>query len=694
MTLRLTIIVIFAVTTLLSMALLFAVQTRTSLAAQERSFQRDTALITDLVASDLGGALRFGKADAVTASLEAVHARTPDQLQVIAGLNLQGETVALSGATALSPDLQRLAEAAIASADLERDGLAVAQPVRFGKEAAVVGVVVAEWTIAPIIAQRQRELLDVGLFAVGLVVLSAACFWWLLGHTLFAPLRKLGGALRALAAGEVVSLPYRDRRDEIGGLAVDMATVDDSAKASKRIKTALDRAQAAIMIADERGRIEYVNQALTEGFTTHADAITQSVSRFDPALLLERSVHELGVRLEATATQGSVSLGNRSYTVAQSPVATSDGTSIGSMLQWTDRTEALAAGERLQAVAGAIAAGDFSRRIDADAEDPQLRDLCTNFNTLAESVEVGIDAVIDVAAALTAGDLTRRMEGQFVGRFDALQTAMNGTVDRLAGLVSNIQAVSSDMDAAIAKIATDSTALAERAVSQAASLEETNATLEQVAQGNRRSAETAAAASGAATDAAESARQGSSVVGDAVAAINRIEASSTRISEIVGVIDSISLQTNLLALNAAVEAARAGEAGKGFAVVADEVRSLAQRSSNAARDIRGLIEDTGGEVTQGVDLVRRTGAALSTLVESISRAQTRAGEIQSQSRDQAEAMHDITSAITHLDDINQANSEMAEKSAAGARALRETAHRLNGLVAMFQTEGAKVEKAA
>ncbi|MEL6235158.1 MAG: methyl-accepting chemotaxis protein, partial [Pseudomonadota bacterium] len=554
MSLRTTIILLFAATLLLITAALFAIQSRSSLLTQQQMYQEDAAEFTGLVASGLGGALRFGKTEAVAEVIDALMTRKEGRLVVMAGLNAAGAPISLHGAQALPPALADLAAQALRDARLVTDGLRIAQPVRFGKDNAVVGVLVAEWSMEILRQQMLDALIDVALIALALVLATALAFRWLLGRTLFVPLQRLGAAVRGLAEGASVALPYIDRRNEIGALAVDMTAVDKRADQSRRIKTALDKARSSMMITDETGQIVYVNEGLRMSFARHAGEIAKRVPGFSAETLERHGLGEFGLKPSQDVEKSDILLGTRRFEVVQSPVSDASGNAIGAMLQWRDRTEALAAQERMREVAGAVAAGDFSRRIDSATDDPLMNAICESFNALAMSVESGIDAVMTVAAGLADGDLTRRMDGQFQGRFAALQASMNGTVDRLGGLVADIQRSTDQMGSAIGAIAAESGELAERAVTQAASLEETNATLEQVARGNQRTAEAAIAASKSATEAVGSAEEGTAVVGDAVTAINRIEGSSTRITEIVGVIDSISLQTNLLALNAAVEA--------------------------------------------------------------------------------------------------------------------------------------------
>lgn len=336
-------------------------------------------------------------------------------------------------------------------------------------------------------------------------------------------------------------------------------------------------------------------------------------------------------------------------------------------------------------VVAAAAAGDFSARLKIDNADGDMQKLVGGINEINSVVDRATTEFADVLTSVAQGDLTRMVGSAYQGRFGELKQAVNDTVMRLSETIAGIQATTAEVATAAREIKTGSDDLARRTEEQAAALEETAATTEELAASVKASAGSSRVATEAADEASGVARRGGTIVQDAVAAMEKIEAASRKITDITDVIDGIAFQTNLLALNAAVEAARAGDAGKGFAVVASEVRTLAQRSGEASKDINALLVASSLEVAQGVALVRSAGEMLGEIVSAAQRVAGTVSDISSAAAEQAHGIDDMSQTVAHLDGMTQQNAALAEESAASAAMLTGQVEHLDRLVATFKT---------
>ena len=291
--------------------------------------------------------------------------------------------------------------------------------------------------------------------------------------------------------------------------------------------------------------------------------------------------------------------------------------------------------------------------------------------------------VTDALEGLAEGDLTFRL-ADFPDAYRLIRDDFNRAMTRLQDTLQAIAAATCEVATAIGEISFGTTDLSERTEEQAASLEQTSASVAQIASAVRNNAANTRLASESAAGARQIADQGSRIVAQTVEAMARIDGASRKISDIIAVIDEIARQTNLLALNAAVEAARAGEAGRGFAVVAGEVRMLAQRSSEAAKDIKVLIVDSGNQVTGGVDLVNKAGGALAEIVGAINKVTEIVGQIASASSEQSTAIDEVNKAVVEMDQVTQQNAALVEQNAATAKALEEQTHGMSERIAFFK----------
>ena len=304
---------------------------------------------------------------------------------------------------------------------------------------------------------------------------------------------------------------------------------------------------------------------------------------------------------------------------------------------------------------------------------------------VAEEDRVAMTGLAQGLNAMAGGDLTHRMTVEVAPRAEQLKADFNSAIAQLEQAVSVVVANVSAIRSGAGEISQAADDLSRRTEQQAASLEETAAALDQITATVNRTASGARQASDTVKAAKGDAETSGVVVRDAVEAMGAIESSAREISQIIGVIDEIAFQTNLLALNAGVEAARAGGAGRGFAGVASEVRALAQRSAEAAKEIKVLISASSNQVTAGVGLVGEAGQALQRIVGRVAEIDGLVSEIAASAQEQATGLQQVNTAVNQMDQVTQQNAAMVEESTAASHSLSQEAETLAGSVARFRT---------
>ncbi|MBB6219179.1 methyl-accepting chemotaxis protein [Rhizobium leguminosarum] len=353
--------------------------------------------------------------------------------------------------------------------------------------------------------------------------------------------------------------------------------------------------------------------------------------------------------------------------------------------------------DEIGSMAGAVEifrqAAIANKRMATEAEENRVRAEADRVDTqkqaeadASERLRIATSGLAAGLKRLAAGDLAFQLNEAFAPDFEALRHDFNQSVTQLGATLRAISDSIGTIDEGTREISSGASDLSKRTEQQAASLEETAAALEQitanVANSSKRTEETRTVA----TEANRSAGISAEVVSHAEEAMERIETSSQQISNIISVIDEIAFQTNLLALNAGVEAARAGEAGKGFAVVAQEVRELAQRSASAAKEIKGLIQNSSKEVESGVKLVRDTGQALKTIGGFITQINHHMDSIATSAKEQSIGLSEVNVAVNRMDQTTQQNATMVQESTAASDSLAQQAQTLRQLIAQFRLD--------
>ncbi|MBN9627879.1 MAG: chemotaxis protein [Acidovorax sp. SCN 65-28] len=309
-----------------------------------------------------------------------------------------------------------------------------------------------------------------------------------------------------------------------------------------------------------------------------------------------------------------------------------------------------------------------------------------------------VQRAVHAADEISHGNLSVHIPdvGESRNEMAHLLRSLNEMQQNLSRIVGHVRSGSENVATASSEIAQGNNDLSARTEQQASALQETAASMEQLNSTVRQNADNARQANQLAQSASTVAVHGGEVVSQVVDTMKGIHDSSSKIADIIGVIDGIAFQTNILALNAAVEAARAGEQGRGFAVVASEVRSLAGRSADAAKQIKALINDSVERVTAGTTLVDQAGATMTEVVGAIKRVTDLMGEISAASSEQSQGVAQVGEAVTQMDQVTQQNAALVEEMAAAASSLNTQAQDLVSTVAFFKlgAQGAVATQAA
>ncbi|HEY9018375.1 methyl-accepting chemotaxis protein [Thiomicrospira sp.] len=337
--------------------------------------------------------------------------------------------------------------------------------------------------------------------------------------------------------------------------------------------------------------------------------------------------------------------------------------------------------------------GKFQHRVNTEARG-ELATLKQNINSSMTALEAAVEDITRVVVAQSKGDLTQTIQNEYHGDLRMLTEAVNASAAKLTDVVSKAVTASDIVHSAADEVSKGALDLSQRVQEQAAALEETSATMDQMNSAVQNNTDNAKQATHVAENVQKQATQGSKVMQQTIEAMNSIQESSHKISEIVTLIDGIAFQTNLLALNAAVEAARAGDHGRGFAVVAGEVRALAQKSAEAAKDISALIGESVTRIDQGTKLASESGEMLNAITGSVSEVTQMIAQIARASAEQAEGVSQVHQAIADIDQVTQQNAALVEQTSAASESMSEQAANLSQDMAFFNTGHANKKLAA
>ena len=338
----------------------------------------------------------------------------------------------------------------------------------------------------------------------------------------------------------------------------------------------------------------------------------------------------------------------------------------------------------LNSVMTDMTAGDFTGRVTANSQG----DLLVMKNQVNQSmiqIELAMKSITKIVQAQSEGDLTHECKAVFSGQLEETKKALNETNAHLKTVVAQAIEASNIVSEAAGQVSQGSSDLSGRVQEQAAALEQTSSTMNEMSAAVQANTANAHKVAELTRQVKNQSTDGVTVMQQTISAMQSIKESSSKISDIVTLIDSIAFQTNLLALNAAVEAARAGEHGRGFAVVASEVRALAGKSADAAKDIKGLIEDSVNRIHVGTQLADKSGEMLNGISASIEQVATMIEHIAEASKEQTVGINQVHLAIADIDKVTQENAALVEETTSAAESLSIEANNLRNNMAFFKT---------
>lgn len=482
---------------------------------------------------------------------------------------------------------------------------------------------------------------------------------------------------------------WEDITEQLAKALEDQKIADENA----RIRQALDSSSTGTMIADVDFNIIYMNSALDDLMQNAQADLRKQFGHFDATQLRGQNMdvfhrnpqHQRSLMTNLTSThQAEISAGGRTLSLTASPIINTKGKRIGTVMEWLDRTAEVAIEKEIDAIITAAASGDFSQVLDTTDKDGFFLSVSRGLNRVMETTNIALQDIMRIFAALAQGDLSQKIQREYQGEFARLKVDANTTVEKLQDIIERISTASANIARGSAEISSGNADLSQRTEEQASSLEETASSMEEMTTIVKQSEDNAREARELALRSVTIAREGNASVQATTKAMAEISAASSRIANIIGVIDEIAFQTNLLALNAAVEAARAGEQGRGFAVVAGEVRNLAQRSATAAREIKNLINDSVTKVEGGSTLVETSGKTLQSIVIEIEKVGTMMEALFDSAREQTAGIQQVNTAVSQMDQMTQQNAALVEEASATSESMAELAHQLDQMVAFFK----------